>query len=262
VESSAEPAPAEPAPAEPAPAEPDIEALYGERPERFVTVRNEIVKELRAAGRRDDAKIVAALRRPSVAAWALNQVARQQPETIGALLDAGLSLRNATDRALAGRRGDLRGAQDAQRKALDAVLEAAVRFGGELGAGNADQLRRRAGNTLHAAMADAALAERLRAGRLDDDVDAPGFGFGLDVIPAPGDDDATDESAAAAADEARIAAERAALEAEVERRRHAADRLERAAVAAERTAREARRKADAAAADLARAQEALDACDP
>jgi hypothetical protein len=253
--------PAEPAPAEPAPAEPDIEALYGERPERFVTVRNEIVKERRAAGRRDDAKAVAALRRPSVAAWALNQVARRQPETIGALLDAGLSLRDATDRALAGRRGDLRGAQDAQRKALDAVLEVAVRFGSELGSGNGDQLRRRAGNTLHAAMADAALAERLRAGRLDDDVDAPGFGFGLDVIPTPGDDDAPDESADAAADEARIAAERAALD-EVERRRHAADRLEQAAVAAERTAREARKKADAAAADLARAQEAVDAFDP
>jgi hypothetical protein len=254
--------PAEPAPAEPAPAEPDIEALYGERPERFVTVRNEIVKERRAAGRRDDAKAVAALRRPSVAAWALNQVARRQPETIGALLDAGLSLRAATDRALAGRRGDLRGAQDAQRKALDAVLEVAVRFAGELGTGNGDQLRRRAGNTLHAAMADAALAERLRSGRLDDDVDAPGFGFGLDVILTAGDDDAPDESADAAADDARIAAERAALEAEVERRRHAADRLEQAAVAAERTAREARKKADAAAADLARAQEALDAFDP
>jgi hypothetical protein len=258
VESSAEPAPADPAPSQP-----DIDALYGERPERFVTVRNEIVKELRAAGRRDDAKAVAALRRPSVAAWALNQVARQQPETIGALLDAGLTLRNATDRALAGRRGDLRGAQDAQRKALDAVLEAAVRFGGELGSGNGDQLRRRAGNTLHAAMADPALAERLRAGRLDDDVDAPGFGFGLDVIPTPPDDDAAaDESADAEADEARIAAERAALEAEVERRRQAADRLEHAAVAAERTAREARKKADAAAADLARAQEAVDAFDP
>ena len=249
----------------------EIEALYAVRPDRFVAARNELAKALKAAGRRDDAATVTALRRPTPAAWALNQVARERAEELEALLDAGAALRAATERALAGRRADLRVAQDEQRRALDTVLDAAVGFARGLGSGNLDQLRRRAAGTLHAAIADDELRARLREGRLDSDVDAPGFGLGFDAFAesvgadevSAEEDSAEDrgDTAARARQEAERTAARKAAEREVERREREADRLERAADKAEHAAREARRKADDAAAELARARDGLDELD-
>ena len=52
--------------------------LYGLPLDRFVAERGALAKALRADGRRDEASRVAALRKPSVAAWAVNQLARTQ----------------------------------------------------------------------------------------------------------------------------------------------------------------------------------------
>ena len=46
--------------------------------------------------------MLAKLPKPTPAAWAANQVAREQPDLIAALLDAGAALRAAQDAALAG----------------------------------------------------------------------------------------------------------------------------------------------------------------
>jgi hypothetical protein len=61
--------------------------LYGLDPDQFVAARDEIAKTLR----RDDtaaAKAVKALRRPTVAAWSVNQLVRRHPEMVDELLDA------------------------------------------------------------------------------------------------------------------------------------------------------------------------------
>jgi hypothetical protein len=220
----------------------EADALYDERPEDFVAARNTLAKSLRADKRRDDAKAVADLRKPSVASWALNQVARRRSALVDDLVHAGDSLQAATARAVAGKRGDLRAAADAQRKALDAVVDAAVAMAGDA---NADQLRRRATNTLHAATADEVVAAQLRAGRLDEDHDAPGFGFGFSGVVVDDAEDDTDED-----DEAAAAADQAARDAEIARRRALAEQLDAAATAAEEAARAARAEADAAKAAL------------
>jgi hypothetical protein len=102
------------------------EALFEEDPKTFVAARDQLAKELRAAGLRDDAAEVRALRRPSVSAWALNQVARRDGSTIDQLLASMERARGAQDEVLAGaEREILRDAMTERRQALHAVVEAA-----------------------------------------------------------------------------------------------------------------------------------------
>ena len=69
--------------------------LYALPPERFTAARDEAVKRLRADGRRQDAQLVRALRRPTVVAWAVNHLARARPELVDELLEAGAELAGA-----------------------------------------------------------------------------------------------------------------------------------------------------------------------
>jgi hypothetical protein len=54
----------------------ELDDLYGVPLDRFVPERAALVRALRSAGEREQAAAVAALRKPSVAAWAVNQLVR------------------------------------------------------------------------------------------------------------------------------------------------------------------------------------------
>ena len=71
----------------------DVDDLYGLPLDRFVPERTALSRELRKAGEREQAGEVAALRKPSVAAWAVNQLVRTQRKAIDELLEAGDGLR-------------------------------------------------------------------------------------------------------------------------------------------------------------------------
>ena len=104
----------------------DVEALYEEDPKSFVAARDQLAKELRAAGEREKAAQVKVLRRPSVSAWALNQVARHDGSTIESLLTSVERARVAQDEVLGGgQRETLRDALAERRHALAAVIESA-----------------------------------------------------------------------------------------------------------------------------------------
>ena len=158
-----------------------VDDLYALAPEAFVAARAALVKELKAAGRKDDAAIVAGLRRPSVTAWALNQVARAEPATVEAALEAGRALRAASDAAVAGQPDQLRAATSAERAAANAVVKATAPF---LGA-RAGALQTTLLATLRAAALDDRVADELRRGVLTTDHDQPGFGFGFDSDDGP-----------------------------------------------------------------------------
>ncbi len=79
--------------------------LYGLPLERFVPERAALVKALRAEGRREDAAQVAKLRKPSVAAWAVNQLVRTQGRAAAELFAAGDALLASAFRGRVGRRG-------------------------------------------------------------------------------------------------------------------------------------------------------------
>jgi len=145
----------------------DADALYGLPLDAFVAERDALAKRLRADGRRDAADEVKALRKPSVAAWAVNQVVRSQPKPARALWNAGDALIAAQDDLLAGRAdaATLRTAVEDERAALDALLDAARGLltgeGHDLGDATIERVR----DTLHAGAIDADAREEVAAGR-------------------------------------------------------------------------------------------------
>ena len=269
-----------------------IDALYALDPSDFTAARNALVKQLKAEKRKDDAAVVAALRRPSSAAWALNQVAREVPALVTAALDAGARLSEASS----GDPAAFRAATADERVAVAALVKAAAR---KLGSGPTPGAL---AATVHAAELDDAVADQLRRGVLDTDHQRTGLGFGFGLgddggspvppraakqAPKPralrsvptgkdagpvADGAARKEAEAAAAAEqaAREAQEAARRDAEAERRRQLvqlqdrlararkkAERLDQEATRAEATAVECRAQADAAAADVADLTQAL-----
>jgi hypothetical protein len=225
----------------------DVEArLYGADLDDFVTERSAAAKELRADGRREDAAAVAKLQKPSVAAWIVNRLARQEADRMGELLDAGASLREI--QLGAGSAADLRAAGEAQEAALRALMRA--------GEGVASSRRPatpatldRVRETLHAAALDAEIAERVRRGALVREERAVGFPMGLSI---PGD-----RRRQAPAAKAKPAPKRRAERAAERRDEPAAKRREQAAAQAE----EAQEALAAAESDLEAARDEADVAD-
>jgi len=155
--------------------------LYALPPEEFTAARNALAKELRAAGDKDGAAVVAKLKRPSVGAWALDQVAREQPELIEAVLDAGAALLEASEAAAAGDASGLRPATSTERTAAQAVAKATKPHLGARG----DALVPALLATLRAAALDDDIADQLRRGTLATEHEQAGFGFGLDAGDGP-----------------------------------------------------------------------------
>jgi hypothetical protein len=146
----------------------DPRDLYGLPLERFTEERNALAKRLRQAGRRDEAVDVSKLRKPSVAAWAVNQLVRTQGKELDSLLDAGDALQRAQEDVLGGRAdaGMLRGAADAERNALDRLTAKARGLlsseGHELAPAKLEQVA----ETLHAAAIDEQARAEVRDGCL------------------------------------------------------------------------------------------------
>lgn len=166
-----------------------IDRLYELPPEEFVAARGELAKRLRGEGDAAAARRVAALKRPTVAAWAVNQAARRRPELVRDLLEAGDRLRQAQRRALSGLRGDtLRTAGGERRAAVDRLLAVAASALAESGR-SPDAHRDAIAASLQAASIDELAAAAVRAGTLERELAAPsGFGevAGLQLVqPAP-----------------------------------------------------------------------------
>ena len=148
--------------------------LYGLAPGEFTSARDARAKELRGAGDREAANAVKALRKPTVAAWALNQLSRRKGKDLDRLLAAGEKLRGAQEELLAG--GDRSAFQKAAARERELVAEltaTAMELAGEGGTG----LEEKVAATLHAAALDEDTADELRAGRLLREREAIG-GFG------------------------------------------------------------------------------------
>jgi hypothetical protein len=229
-------------------AEDPADALYELPLDEFTAARNALVKELKAGGDKEAAAAVQALRKPSVTAWALNQLARRDPEAIDALLDAGAEVRAAHAAAMAGDASKLREASRAEQ----AVIGDLARKAAGLLDGDGTKLDRLS-ETLRAAATDPDAGEVLRAGRLTADLDAAGFGLGepgLTLVPplrspAKKKAGATGQVGGAAGDDGADVDAEAEAEAEAEKQRQAqAEAEHRAAV---RAAERARKEADQAA---------------
>ncbi len=159
-------------------------ALYAGPVEAFVERRTALARELRQRKDKVGAARVGRLRRPTLGAWALDQVAHGEPERIERLLAVGDHLRDALDAAVRGDAHALRTAEAEQRTAVDDVVWAAMAALADGGHAGGDTVQRRIADTLHAALVDDSVADDLRAGRLVSEHEAPGFGMGLDLAAA------------------------------------------------------------------------------
>jgi hypothetical protein len=162
--------------------------LYELPPGDFTRARDERAKALRKEGHRDEADAVKALRKPTLAAWALNQLARRRPKEVEGLLAAGEKLRAAQEELLAG--GDRRAFQSAAAKERDqvaALSTEATNLAAEAGERASPALEEKVAATLHAAALDEETGEQLRAGRLVREREAiGGFGGMTSASPARG----------------------------------------------------------------------------
>jgi hypothetical protein len=161
--------------------------LYAVPPAEFTKARDERAKALRKESK-EAADAVKALRRPTVAAWALNLLARRQPKDVSKLLAAGEKLRAAQEELLAG--GDRAAFQKsaaAERELVAELAGAATELVAAEGERPGAGLREKVAATLHAAALDEETAAELRAGRLVKEREAiGGFGdFGGSAAPAP-----------------------------------------------------------------------------
>jgi hypothetical protein len=153
--------------------------LYGLPLEEFTKTRDELAKELRKAGKKDAADEVKALRKPTVSAWTVNQLARRHPQELKALVKAGDEMRKA-QRAAVGGRGPqaLRDATRSHRERLDDLTSTARH---ELGADGATL--QRVAQTLRGASVDKEASKALLSGTLTADFEQAGFGPLLAAVP-------------------------------------------------------------------------------
>ncbi len=212
-----------------------IDELYAGPLDAFVGERDALAKARASAGDPEGAARVRALRKPVVSAWALNRLARQEPEAVNELVALGERLRSAQRRAISG--GDaepLREAIEERRRAVTSLARAASAILEAAGIGAAPHSGDLT-STLEAAAADQDAAELLRSGRVVKPLRPPSaFGEqGLRVLQ--GGRQAEPEAASSRAGEEgskrNVDHERAQRARELERELAVAQRRERSAAA-------------------------------
>jgi hypothetical protein len=153
----------------------EIDALYAGDRDDFVPARDELAKRLRKDGDREAADRVKALRKPTVAAWAVDRLARDEADDVQALLESVDELRDAQQDALGGDPARFREASAAHREILDRLVGAAARALGDEGtAATVDKVR----ETLQAAPVDEETREDLARGRLTKELSGGAFDLG------------------------------------------------------------------------------------
>ena len=153
----------------------EADDLYGLPLGEFTAARDALAKRLRGEKRREDADFVKGLKRPSVAAGAINLAVREH----GAddLLAAGEELRAAHGALLDGS-GDAAAVREATAREREAVREfARLALGDDASAATEEKVRA----TLHAASVDDDVRELLEAGRLEREAEA-----GVDAMASDG----------------------------------------------------------------------------
>ena len=253
-----------------------IQRLYEEPPDGFVAARTAAINDAKQAGDRDTAKRLAALKKPTVAAWVVNLLALRRPDLIDQLVDLSTALRDA-QRGLDG--DQLRELNAQRRQVVSALVGAARKLATDALATESGTRAEPAAKlplgeveaTLTAALAEPAVAAQVRTGRLIRAATYAGFG----EVPRPrlrlvsdSDIDETEADDAETGDEGEVvefpqqsardrqAAERRRL---WEQRRRELRRELSSAQAAERRADEQLERAEAGERDAGHRVEDLDA---
>jgi hypothetical protein len=226
--------------------------LYGISPDEFIARRTGLAGDARKAGDRTLATEIGRLRKPTRTAWLVNLLARSEADRIGELLDLGRQLQEAQRSPSA---TDLRRLSARRRTTVDALTREAVELGKAGGYAASEGAMQEVSQTLQAALADPAVAEQLRRGRLVQAATYGGFGPlatqpGAERRGAEGERDRSSDLLAALAASVETRGQRTASPAAQDRARQQA--LQQLAEAKD-SWEAAGRAADEAAADAERA---------
>jgi hypothetical protein len=168
-----------------------VEELYGETPSRFTARRSELAAQAKQAGDKQLAAAVTALRKPTVAAWAVNHFVRTCRDEVDELRSFAELLREA-QRTLDADQLRLLGRERSRRvdAVADRVAQEAASAGQRVGAGVAVEVR----DTLTALIADEDAEASVLTGALVKALSYSGFGsvdledaLALEDLPRGGD---------------------------------------------------------------------------
>ncbi|MFI8511920.1 hypothetical protein ACIGHB_12415 [Streptomyces sp. NPDC085460] len=140
-----------------------IDELYGLRPSEFTAARDAYAAEARRAKDTRAAKTIAALRRPPLAVWAANLLARERPEEAERFLGLGEALREA-HRTLDGEA--LREASRQRNRLVAALVRTTAGLAEEAGQHPSDAVLGDVETILHAVLALPDVAGPWAKGRL------------------------------------------------------------------------------------------------
>ena len=238
-----------------------IDALYRGPREAFTEARNVLSRRFAEHGRTAAAERVRMLRKPSVSAWAVNQLWWFHRDAYEALHEAGAQLLALQQRgeAIAGQP-----ANEARRAALDTLRRKASEVLRAAGHATTPATLRKISQSLEASAAGGSFNPSEPLGRLHTELTPPGFGQVARFAPHAAD------AATAARNEREAEARRAAVELECARTareltdasavvraaEHALTDAEAALLRAQQTADEARATLDRARTRLETATEA------
>jgi hypothetical protein len=138
--------------------------LYGMEPEEFTAARDQAAKDADPDAR----QAIKALRKPTVAAYVVNMLAKHHRDDVEALVELGDELRTA----MAGK-GDIRALSEDRRELVRSLVQGAADAAGrELTAAVEEEVAA----TLEAATADPELGQAVLSGRLVKPLRYAGFG--------------------------------------------------------------------------------------
>ncbi|MGH9905444.1 MAG: hypothetical protein ACRD8U_07670, partial [Pyrinomonadaceae bacterium] len=161
----------------------------------FTAARNTLAGRLKRDGRGNEADFVKALVKPSISAWAVNQLYWKHREVFDRLFATGKRLRQAQTSNLARKVADMRGALDTRLEVLSHLSDLATVLLRDAGHNPTPDTVRRVTTTLEAMSVYGSSPNAPRPGRLTHDVDPPGFDALASLIPGASMAQGTEEPA-------------------------------------------------------------------
>ena len=157
-----------------------VDELYGGTLDDFVARRDAAVRAAKAAKDKELAGRIASLRKPTVAAWAVNLLVRDDASLADALRDLGEGMRDA-ERSLDG--PALRELGKQRRALVSGLVTRARRLAADAGQKVSTAAAQEVEQTLTAALADPRVADAVAAGTLTHGTEHVGFGSADTTAP-------------------------------------------------------------------------------
>ncbi len=150
-----------------------MQSLYAAAPDEFMTARSALVAAAKADGQASTASEIGKLRKPSLAAWAVNLTVRTAADVVATLTDLGAQMRDAQSRLDTGTLSSMRGERDA---AVDGFVRAATESVASAGRKLSAAAQQDVRATAIAALADERASAAVTSGQLTRALSYSGFG--------------------------------------------------------------------------------------